>query len=95
MLNSIWHNRVLIGSLSTSKRALKRAEYVVLEDGTYMATVEGLRGVIAIGDTIEECRQDLIGVIDGWVALRLKMGDTVPPIDNVAIDVSTEPLAVV
>jgi predicted RNase H-like HicB family nuclease len=59
-----------------------------------MTTVEGLRGVIAIGDTIEECRQDLIGVIEGWV-LRLKMGDTVPPIDNVTIDVSTEPLAVV
>jgi predicted RNase H-like HicB family nuclease len=75
--------------------ALKRAEYVALEDGTYMATVEGLRGVIAIGDTIEECRQDLIGVIEGWITLRLKMGDTVPPIDNVTIDVSTEPLAVV
>jgi predicted RNase H-like HicB family nuclease len=75
--------------------ALKRAEYVALEDGTYMATVEGLRGVIAIGDTIEESRQDLIGVIEGWVALRLKMGDTVPPIDDVTIDVSTEPMAVV
>jgi predicted RNase H-like HicB family nuclease len=56
------------------------AEYKVIEDGTYMATVEGLRCVIAIGDTIEECRQDLIEVIDGWVALRLKMGDSVPPL---------------
>ena len=62
--------------------ALRRAEYKgLIEDGTYMATVEGLRGVIAIGDTIEECRQDLIEVIDGWVALRLKMGDSVPSID--------------
>ncbi len=75
--------------------ALKRAEYANLEDGTYMATVEGLRGVIAIGDSIEECRQDLVGVIEGWIALRLKMGDTIPPIDGVAIDVSTEPMAVV
>jgi hypothetical protein len=39
--------------------ALRRAEYNVLEDGTYMATVEGLRGVIAIGDTVEECRQEI------------------------------------
>jgi predicted RNase H-like HicB family nuclease len=45
--------------------------------GHYMATVEGLRGVIAIGDTIEECRQDLVEVIEGWIALRLKMGDSV------------------
>jgi predicted RNase H-like HicB family nuclease len=41
--------------------------------------VEGLRGVIAIGDTIEECRRDLIEVIEGWVALRLAMGRTIPP----------------
>jgi predicted RNase H-like HicB family nuclease len=75
--------------------ALKRAKYETLEDDTYMATVDGLRGVIAIGDTIEECREDLIGVIEGWIALRLKMGDTVPAIDGITIDVSTEPMAVV
>lgn len=75
--------------------ALIRAKYETLEDGTYMATVDGLRGVIAIGDTIEECREDLIGVIEGWIALRLKMGDTVPAIGGVTIDVSTEPMAVV
>lgn len=60
-----------------------------------MATVEGLRGVIALGDTIEECGEDLIGVIEGWIALRLKMSHTVPAIDSITIDVSTEPMAVV
>jgi predicted RNase H-like HicB family nuclease len=57
--------------------------------------VEGLRGVIAIGDTIEECRRDLIEVIEGWVALRLRMGRTIPPIGRLTIDVSTEPVAIV
>jgi predicted RNase H-like HicB family nuclease len=47
-----------------------------------MSTVEGLQGVIAIGDSIEECRQDLIEVIEGWIALRLRMGDTIPSIDG-------------
>jgi predicted RNase H-like HicB family nuclease len=75
--------------------ALKHAEYVVLEDGTYMATVDSLQGVIAIGDTIEECRQDMIEVIEGWVALRLRMGDAIPSIDGITIEVSTEPMAVV
>lgn len=75
--------------------ALIRAKYETLEDGTYMATVDGLRGIISIGDTIEECREDLIGVIEGCIALRLKMGDTVPAIGGVTIDVSTEPMAVV
>ena len=75
--------------------SLRHAKYEVLEAGTYMSTVEGLQGVIAIGDTIEECRQDLIEVIEGWIALRLRMGDTISPIDGVTIDVSAEPIAVV
>ncbi len=74
---------------------LRRAKYEILEDGIYMATVGGLQGVIAVGDTIEECRQDLIEVIEGWIALRLRMGDSIPPIDGVTIDISTEPIAVV
>ena len=40
------------------KAALRRAKYETLENGTYMAKAEGLRGVIATGKTIEECRED-------------------------------------
>ncbi|MGV8175971.1 MAG: type II toxin-antitoxin system HicB family antitoxin [Methanothrix sp.] len=75
--------------------ALRRAKYEVLEDDTYMATVEGLQGVIAVGDTIEECREDLIGVIEGWVALGLRLGHTIPNIDGHTISVSLEPVTVV
>ncbi|MDD4652189.1 MAG: type II toxin-antitoxin system HicB family antitoxin [Methanothrix sp.] len=75
--------------------ALRHAKYEVLEDDTYMATVEGLRGVIAVGDTIEECRDDLIGAIEGWVALGLRLGHTIPVIDGYGINVSLEPVPVV
>jgi len=75
--------------------ALRHAKYEALEDGTFMATVDGLRGVIAIGDTVEECREDLIQVIEGWIALGLRMGHPIPSIDGHAIDVSTEPVPVV
>jgi predicted RNase H-like HicB family nuclease len=75
--------------------ALRHAKYEVLEDDTYLATVEGLRGVIAVGDTIEECRDDLIDVIEGWVALGLRLGHTIPPIDGHNINVSSEPVPVV
>ncbi|MCK9565735.1 MAG: type II toxin-antitoxin system HicB family antitoxin [Methanothrix sp.] len=73
--------------------ALKLAEYDTLEDGSYVATVEGLQGIIAIGDTIEECRKDLIEVIEGWIALRLRLGDSIPPIKGISINVSAEPVA--
>jgi predicted RNase H-like HicB family nuclease len=75
--------------------ALKLAEYDTLEDDSYVATVEGLQGVIAIGDSIEECRRDLIEVIEGWIVLRLKLGDSIPPIQGISINVSSEPMAIV
>ena len=60
------------------QEALKLAKYDTLEDGTYIATVEGLQGMIAIGDSIEDCRRDLIEVIESWIALRLRLGDGIP-----------------
>jgi len=75
--------------------ALRRAKYEQLENGTYMATVEGLRGVIATGETIEKCREDLIEVIEEWIAIRLQRGLAIPDLDGYRVGVSQEPMAVV
>jgi predicted RNase H-like HicB family nuclease len=75
--------------------ALRRAKYDTLENGTYMATVDGLRGVIATGETIEACREDLIEVIEEWVTIRLQRGLDIPALDGHVIGVSQEPMAVV
>lgn len=76
--------------------ALERAEYKVIDDAQpIFGEVPELEGIWATGKTVEECRSELISVIEGWIALRLKMGDTIPPIGNVGINVSTEPMAVV
>jgi predicted RNase H-like HicB family nuclease len=58
--------------------ALRRAKYDALENGSFMATVEGLPGVIATGKTIEECREDLIEVIEEWITIRLQRGLNIP-----------------
>jgi predicted RNase H-like HicB family nuclease len=44
------------------RAALMQAEYDTLEDGSFVATVPGLQGVIAVGDTLEECR---LGITEG------------------------------
>lgn len=75
--------------------ALRRAKYEPLENGTYMATVEGLRGVLATGETIEKCREDLIEVIEEWIAIRLQRGLAIPDLDGYEVNVSQEPMAVV
>ncbi len=65
---------------SKGRLAAMLAEYDTLEDGSYVATVLGLQGVIAVGDALEECRMDLIEVIEEWIVARLQWGYTIPPI---------------
>ena len=77
------------------KAALMQAEYDTLEDGSYLATVPGLQGVIAIGDSLEECRMDLIEVIEEWIVARLQWGYPVPAIGGHAIASSKEPITIV
>jgi predicted RNase H-like HicB family nuclease len=65
--------------------ALMRAEYDTLEDGSYVATVPGLQGVIATGNDLEECRKDLIEVIEEWIVARLQWGYPIPTIGGYSI----------
>ena len=60
-----------------------------------MATVDGLRGIIATGETIEACRVDLIEVIEEWITIRLQRGLDIPAMDGHGISVSREPMAIV
>ena len=72
-----------------------QAEYDTLEDGSYVATVPVLQGVIAVGDSLEECRTDLIEVIEEWIVARLQWGYPVPPMGGLAIASSKEPITIV
>jgi len=54
----------------------------MLEDGTFTATVRGLRGVIGTGATLEACRGDLTDVIEEWVLVRVASGLSIPALDG-------------
>jgi predicted RNase H-like HicB family nuclease len=58
--------------------ALSKANYKILDNGEYVATVPGLQGVWATGKTIERARTELVEVIEGWIALRLRLGLPIP-----------------
>jgi predicted RNase H-like HicB family nuclease len=68
-------------------KALARARYDVLEDGSFCATVPGLRGVVALGRGVEECRRELSEVVEEWVLVRVARGLDVPRLGGVVIKV--------
>lgn len=60
--------------------ALRRARYEKIEDAEpFYGEIPGLKGVWATGKTLEECKQRLSEVVDGWITIRLKKGLPIPP----------------
>jgi predicted RNase H-like HicB family nuclease len=58
---------------------LAKAKYEMIEDGTkFYAEIKDLRGVWATGKTLEECRQNLLSVLEGWMIIRLKKNLPLP-----------------
>jgi predicted RNase H-like HicB family nuclease len=69
--------------------ALSRAEYKVIEDDEpYFASVSELPGVWASGKTVEECRKELVEVIEEWIVARLQRSLPIPPMGEHKIGVA-------
>jgi predicted RNase H-like HicB family nuclease len=66
--------------------ALRHAHYEIIKDEQpYYGEVPELQGVWATGKSLEECRQNLAEVVDGWVLIRLARGLPIPPIGQTQI----------
>ena len=66
--------------------AMKRARYEIIEDEEpYYGEIEELKGVWASGKTLEECRNNLKEVIEGWILLSIKKGLPIPRLGDLEI----------
>jgi len=71
--------------------ALGKAHYEIIDDKEpYYGEVCELPGVYATGATLEDCRQNLKDVVEGWLMLSIKRDLSVPEIDGITIDVTQE-----
>jgi predicted RNase H-like HicB family nuclease len=68
------------------EEALRRTRYEIIDDEEpYYGEIEELRGVWATGKTLEECRNNLKDVIEGWILLSIKRGLPIPKLGNFEI----------
>jgi predicted RNase H-like HicB family nuclease len=67
--------------------ALHRAQYRILDDGLFCATVAGLPGVIATGKTLEACRDQLAEVVEEWLLVRVAHGLRIPRLGAATVQV--------
>ena len=67
--------------------ALKRAKYEIIEDEEpYYGEIEELPGVWATGKTLEECRNNLKEVIEGWILVSTRKGLKIPKLGSIEIN---------
>ena len=69
------------------QKALEKARYKVLEDETWFAEIPGFEGVWANAVTVEECRHELMEVLEEWLVLKIRDRDPVPEIEGIGIQI--------
>ena len=75
-------------------KALARAVYEKLGDGTYAGKISECTGVLAFGNNLRECEEELQSTLEEWVLVGLKKGHRLPVIDDIDLnkDIIREPL---
>ena len=68
------------------EEALRRARYEKIDnDEPYYGEIEELVGVWATGKTLEQCRDTLKEVIEGWLLLSIRKGLPIPKLGDFEI----------
>jgi predicted RNase H-like HicB family nuclease len=71
--------------------AMRRAKYEILpEDKSYYGEIPDCRGVWANESTLEACRDELQSVLEDWLMIKLRHGDSDLPIID-GVDLSPKP----
>ena len=70
------------------QKAIERAEYKKLGDGTWFSEIPGFKGVWANAGTVEDCRKELISVLEEWIILKLRAGEIVPEVDGLSVEIT-------
>ncbi|MGB3204193.1 MAG: type II toxin-antitoxin system HicB family antitoxin [Crinalium sp.] len=72
------------------QKAMSAAHYEMLEnDEGFYGEIIGANGVWATGTTLEDCRRELLEVLEEWIILGIARGHQLPEFDGVTIKVES------
>jgi predicted RNase H-like HicB family nuclease len=67
-------------------KAMTKAVYEKLEDGTYSGKIPQCHGVITFGETLYECQEELRSALEGWLIVKIRHGDKLPVIGGINLN---------
>ncbi len=66
---------------------MDQALYDKLEDGTFSGRIPECKGVIAFGNTLRQCEDELRSTLEDWVLVGLKLGHHLPVIKGIDLNI--------
>jgi len=68
------------------ERAMSKATYDKLEDGSYCGRIPKCEGTVAFGETLYQCQIELRAILEGWLVVKIRHGDRLPVIDGLDLN---------
>ena len=75
------------------EQAMSLAVYEELEDGTFAGEISCL-SVVAFGDSLSECQEELQATLEDWIVVGLRKGFSIPAIAGIDLyaEIACEPV---
>ena len=67
-------------------KAMSKAVYDKLEDGSFSGKISQCPGVVAFGKTLYQCEQELRSSLEGWLIVKIRHGDTLPVVGRIDLN---------
>ncbi len=67
-------------------KAMSKALYEKLGDGTYSGKIPPCPGVIAFGESLYQCQEELRSVLEGWLIVKIRHGDKLPIMNGINLN---------
>jgi len=67
-------------------KAMSKAVYDKLEDGTFTGKIPQCQGVVAFGESLFQCEQELRSSLEGWLIVKIRHGDKLPVIGKINLN---------
>jgi len=67
-------------------KAMSKAVYDKLKDGSFSGKIPECPGVIAFGESLHQCEQELRSSLEGWLIVKIRHGDNLPVIGRINLN---------
>jgi predicted RNase H-like HicB family nuclease len=67
-------------------KAMTKAVYDKLEDDTFSGKIPQCPGVVAFGETLYQCQEELKSSLEGWLIVKIRHGDKLPVMGKIDLN---------